>query len=516
MGTKALRVHGQTLPSATESGAEAGDAHMRAPPPAGTGRGSSVFEMVRGWWRRLSLLLQFAVTSSLVLIVGMLVVGNWVTQRISDGVIHSHASSAALYTDSFIEAKVQELATRERLSPQSEADLNTLLLPQATGQPIVGFRIWKGDTVVYSDRPEMIGVTFPPSARRQRAWEGKVSAEYGEPDSGHGPRLNVNQPVLEIYAPVRETGTDRIIALAETYQLAPTLPTELSQARLGSWIVVAGITLLMQLLQFAIVGRGSRTIHLQRTALDQRIEHLSRLLDENRMLRQRSREASRRLAELIDTNLRRVGADLHDGPVQMLGTTILRLDALSGIVSDADKTIVAEAEKEIAELREAVRDALDEIRHLSAGLSPPDITKHALRDALEIAARRHERRTRTTVALDLDDLPDDVAPAIKSSLYRLVQEGLSNAFRHAKGQGQRVTARAVDRQLMVTVEDQGDGFGAIDPFAGHGGQGLIGLRDRIEGIGGEFLIENRPGGGTCLSASFEITPNRGGPQRPHA
>lgn len=460
---------------------------------------------IRQRWTALSLSVQFTLVTSTILLVGMLVIGNWVTQRISDGVVHGNAVVAALYTDSFIEARVQELRSNSRLSPESQKALDALLIRQVIGKPIVGFRIWKGDTVVYSDRHELIGQAFAPSPLRQSAWEGNVVAEYGHPyDPSHGPSAASNAPVLEVYAPIRETGTNRIIALAETYEISPTLPNELASARLGSWLVVSAVTLAMLALQILIVQKGSRTIDEQRVSLKDRIAELSRLLAENDSLRQRANDANRRVTEMNERYLRKIGADLHDGPVQLLGMAVLRLDSLNDIVSGAEKAIAEEANEDIEALRDALSDSLAEIRNVSAGLAPPEIEKLSLDYALHMAARRHERRTGTPVRCDIAEMPSRVPLSLKACLYRFAQEGLNNAFRHANGNGQAISAKFCDNQIEVGISDTGPGLGEVGAFTESGGQGLIGLRDRVESLGGEFSISSQPGAGTCLTTRFQL------------
>ena len=68
-----------------------------------------------------------------------------------------------------------------------------------------------------------------------------------------------------------------------------------------------------------------------------------------------------------------------------------------------------------------------------------------------------------------------------------------------------LTARAEGDCITVEIEDRGPGLGNADPFSGHGGQGLIGLKDRIEALGGEFSIGRHPEGGTRVTARFEVS-----------
>jgi signal transduction histidine kinase len=264
------------------------------------------------------------------------------------------------------------------------------------------------------------------------------------------------------------------------------------------------VTMAMLALQIIIVGKGSRTITQQRSSLRERIADLSRLLGENDTLRQRANDANRRVAEMNERDLRRIGADLHDGPVQLLGMAVLRLDSLSDIVSAADKAVVEEAREDLEVLSDALRDSLEEIRNISAGLAPPDIETLSLGSALQLAARRHERRTGNPVLRNIKDLPACLPLSLKTCLYRFAQEGLANAFRHANGDGQAIAAKYSADELEVSVSDTGPGLEARHAINERQGQGLIGLRDRVESLGGEFSIRSQPGAGTCLTARFRL------------
>ena len=180
-----------------------------------------------GKGRSSSLSVRFTVVTAVILQVGMLVIGEWVARRVVEGVVRSHAAAAALYTDSFLEVPLQELRSSATLSPESMQALDALLLPQAVRKPIVAFRIWKSDTVVYAEDRSVVGRSFPPSPMRTKAQSGDVAAAY-RPPLGIEPANHFKslQPLLEIYAPVRSIGTNEIVALAETYQLAPGLAAD--------------------------------------------------------------------------------------------------------------------------------------------------------------------------------------------------------------------------------------------------------------------------------------------------
>lgn len=460
---------------------------------------------LRQRWASLSLLAQFMALTAVATLAVMGLVAHWVANRIAHGVVQAQAAVAAHYTDTFIEPYVQDLKFANHLSEANQRILDNLLQPQIVGKSIVGFRIWKGDTIVYSDRKDLIGRSFPSSPLRQRAWEGQIGVEYGALTGSEHDGVDASSvPMLEIYAPVHATGSSHVIALAETYEHSAALESELSRSRIGTWLLVGFATMHILGLQMVIVATGSQTIEDQRGALKRQIVDLERLLKENSDLRQRATEASGRVADMNDRYLRRIGADLHDGPVQHLGVAMLRLDALSDVIDEAESTATDEAREDIDVLRGTLRDAVRELRNISGGLGLPELDGLTPAAVLETVAKRHERRTGTAVRCDVGQLPQNVPTELKGCLYRFAQEGLTNAFRHARGNGQAIEATANDSEIEVRVIDTGSVEGKIAGVAGDAHQGLIGLRDRLESLGGTIDIVARPGGGTCLTARIPV------------
>jgi signal transduction histidine kinase len=454
-------------------------------------------------WGRLSLSLRFSLAASIVVLIGMGVIGSWVSARIEDGVIKAASVAAQAYIEEFVAPHLQELAAGTDISESHKAALDEVLSPHATSKPILAFRIWQGRKVVYSNRRDIIGKVFPETEALAAAWKGTVVGEFDHTSEEHlSGTVPSHTPLLEIYAPVRDReDASRIIALAETYEVAADLKHELSTAQFQSWLVVGAVTLAIMGSLFGIVHNGSRTIERQRRSLEERISELSRLLAENSELRRRVNQANERMADTNERLLRRIGADLHDGPVQLLGLSLLKLGDLCEAIEESNPQILANSDATDI-MRAALSEAIQEIRNLSAGLSPPDIEKLSLKDTLQLAARKHKQRTGTEVRCELDIENVDVPFSLKTCLYRFAQEGLNNAFQHAGGAGQVVTARRRAGELEVRIADAGPGLAAGPGFSRGGGQGLGGLRDRIESLGGTFEIHSEIGKGTTLVARF--------------
>ena len=450
-------------------------------------------------WQHLNLAGQFALAGSLVLLVGMIVIGVWVTRQIEDGVTRNTAASTALYMTSFVEPLVQELSHSDTLSPDRQAELDTLREGTLLAQRIVSFKIWKeGGLIAYSSRKPIIGKTFDTTPNLRRAWLGDVAAEFDTLDDDEDAEERAaGLPLLEMYSPIRQTGTGRIIAVAEFYETADALKSNLFWANLESWFVVGAVTLTMFGLLSSIVLRGSQTIDRQHFALEQRVGELSRLLSQNVELRDRVQRASRRTTEINEKYLRRIGADLHDGPAQLLALAALRLDALNPHLANSPSN-PSGGRSDIDVVRESLADALTDIRAISTGLTLPELDDLTPAKLLRNAASAHERRTRTTVDLDIQSVPDALDKSMKICLYRFVQEALSNAFRHAGGAGQRLTCRIDGEKLEVVVSDTGPGFDPSTKVEGAQGLGLPGLHERIESFGGTLQVVSVPGQGTRL------------------
>lgn len=458
-------------------------------------------------WSRLSLTGQFALAGFLVLCMGMLVLGFWVTEKIERGVTSNTAASAALYVESFIAPLVQELASGDTIHAENRALLDELLTTSEMGRSVVSFKIWKeGGLVVYSSREAIIGQRFPVTDNLRQAWAGGVASEFDTlVDEEDALERKTGVPLLEMYCPIHEDRTGRIIAVAEFYEGAQSLRDDLFRAQLQTWFIVAMVTLAMFGALFGIVNRGSRTIERQRRDLEQRVFELSRLIEVNDGLHMRVRRASQRTAELNERYLKRVSADLHDGPAQHLSLALLRLDSLMPDATTLQPESGARTDPDIETIRSSLVDAITEIRSICTGMNLPDLGQLPLDQVVRKVAHSHERRTGTTVALELDEIPGQVPESLKICVYRFVQEGLSNAFRHAEGRGQRVVCAHAHGGLAVEVADTGPGMPAAPLDRGElRGLGLDGLRERIESLGGRFVVESVPGQGTSLRMNCEL------------
>lgn len=431
-------------------------------------------------WTGMSLAGQFLLGGAAVLLGGMLIIGLWVTDRIETGVIENSAVATALYVDSIIAPLLPSFDATTGLGDGARRALDETLSQGALGQRLVVFKIWLADgSVIYSSDAALVGQRFVPTPNLLQAFAGKVAAEFDElSDEENATERGGGEPLLEIYSPIREAWSGRIVAVAEFYEIAGELQGSLNAARSESWIVVAAVTLGMLGLLSGIVLRGNTVIKQQRRSLETQVGDLSRLLAVNEQLRQHLQSASARGAALNERYLRRISADLHDGPVQLMALASLRLGGNS----------IATEPAELEGIRSVLDDAMREIRDVCNGLALPEVETLTLTALLGAATRAHEHRTGHAVRLAAPDGDLALSQTEKIAIYRFVQEGLNNASRHGGGKALSVTASVDEDGLRVTVGDAGPGF---DIAASRGaGLGLAGLRDRIESLGGRFGIES--------------------------
>ncbi len=449
-------------------------------------------------WNGRSLASQFFIMGGLVSLAAMFVVGLIVTRLIENAVIHNSGAATALYVDSVVAPLLPDMQTESLLDEASAKALDETLGQGALGRRLVSFKLWRSDgTILYSNEKELVGKRFAVNSKLAQAFAGSLVARYevaSDPESAEERRLG--KPLMEIYNPVLQPWSGEAVAVLEFYETAEGLEDSLASTRFWSWLSVAGLTAIFFLVLSILVFRGSHTIEVQREALRARVDELSALLAENRGLQRRLRLSSQRAAALNETYLRSIGADLHDGPAQHIAYASLRLD--SNLLVDAT-TMPETRQKELAWIRSSLAEAMKEIRDICKGLILPQIEKASMTDIVKRVVEAHQQKTGTHVDMKIDEDGQELAAAVKICIYRFVQEALNNAYRHGRGVEQTVRAASRDRNVRIEVSDRGEGFdpNQVRPAS----LGLVGLRERIDSLGGEFDIKTGEGG-TIVTMSF--------------
>jgi signal transduction histidine kinase len=456
-----------------------------------------LFAGLRQHW---TLSAQFLLASLIISIGGMLVIGLLVSRQIEDGVLNRTASITALYVDSVVAPRLQALAEQPRLDDAQVKTLTWLLTSTPLADRIVTYKVWslQGD-VLYSPEPQLIGQHFPIDTGLAQAMHGTVSVDMSDLSEPENVAERQRwKRLVEVYVPVRDGARQRVIAVTEFYQLPDEIDGAITAALWRTWAIVAGTTLVMYVLLAGIVRRGSNTIVQQQRALREKVLELSQLLAQNQRLHERVRQAANRTTALNEQSLRRIGADLHDGPAQALALALLRLDTVAP--SEGEPSRQSEA---LAVVQKAVKEAMGEVRAIATGLRLPELQPLSLTEVAERAVQAHERRSGTPVELHLDGLPEQAPLAVKIALLRSLQETLSNATRHGGGIDVRAHVRVEADRLYLTVSDAGPGFDWTVVDA-EGRLGLAGVRERAELLGGDFHIDTAPARGAVVQMYWPL------------
>jgi signal transduction histidine kinase len=447
--------------------------------------------------------------SFLVLVAAMAGIGAWVARQIEDGVVQRTAATTALYVDSLVAPPLQDLATGQTLTVESQDRLQWLFADTPLGREVVLFQVWDDEgRTVYSTVPGLVGQQLPMDEDLREAFTGRVAASIGDAEAGAvldegAPR----QDLIEIYSPVRNRGTNEVIAVAEFYYAADALREDIAVAQRRSWIVLGGATLLIYLLLSAFVGRASDTIERQQQALADQVSALTTLLQQNEELHQRVRGAAERTVALNERFLRRFSAELHDGPAQDLSLALLRLDNVAAHhAEDVGGEANGQVGEEIGLIQSSLRRALQELRSTSSGNLLPELAGMTVGGAIDHVAGGHRRRHGADIEVVVEDLPEQAPLATKIALYRVIQEALSNTWRHASGSRVVVHVQGERDRIRIEIADEGPGF----DLSAHNGPserlGLVGMRERVESLGGTFRIESEPERGTRIFADLPLAP----------
>jgi signal transduction histidine kinase len=197
-----------------------------------------------------------------------------------------------------------------------------------------------------------------------------------------------------------------------------------------------------------------------------------------------------RIVAASDEVRRRIEQDLHDGAQQRLIALALRLR-----MAAEPSTERGEPRTEMTDAAAELMGIVDDLREISRGIHPAILSTAGLRSALRALGRR------SVVPVELDVRVDSrLSEPVEVGIYYVVSEMLANAEKHARASVVEVSAEAADGMLRVRVRD--DGIGGADPVRG---SGLLGLKDRIEALGGTFSVHSPLGRGTTVICEVPVT-----------
>jgi signal transduction histidine kinase len=464
-----------------------------------------MFTALQQAFRNLSFSRQFLLAIITILTIGMLVIGSWIGHLIETNAVNRTAAISAVYLESMSAAKLQGWPKNGTVDETTHEELDHIFIDGPLHREVLRFKLWDADgRIDYSNDHAQIGHVFPVRGRLAAAFEGKVQAQISDlKEIDNLPeQINWNQ-LLEIYVPIRSASDGKIFAVAEFYLSVENLKKDIRAAQERSWGLVALSTLAVYLLLYSLVRRANNTIIEQQRDLRQQLQQLHTVLEENERMREQLREAGVSTTALNEEFLLRIAADLHDGPAQTIAFALMRFDEFAttcrGCLSSQ-----GDAPNELNSIQDALQLSLKDVRKISSGLSIPGMAEMSLADTARRAVLDFERLSGQKVRTEIDDTLGNAPLAVKITVYRLLQESLTNCWRHAPGGSPQASVKKSDGEVLVTITDHGTGF---DPQAAAvaGRLGLAFMRERVRLLGGIFELDSAPGRGTKIHARLPLS-----------
>jgi signal transduction histidine kinase len=206
---------------------------------------------------------------------------------------------------------------------------------------------------------------------------------------------------------------------------------------------------------------------------------------------------SARLVEAQETERRAISRELHDEVGQSLSAVLIELRNLSAGLATKSKEHLTERVETIKSL---VEGTIRVVRNMALLLRPSMLDDLGLVPAVEWYAREMSRRGEIEVEVHEENVSEELPDPVKLCVYRMVQEALNNASRHAAAKNARVELKQTSDAIRVKITDDGRGF---DPRRTRG-MGLLGMEERVKRLGGTIQVDSQPGAGTTVHAELPL------------
>ncbi len=249
------------------------------------------------------------------------------------------------------------------------------------------------------------------------------------------------------------------------------------------------------LLTFGVTFGGGFILALLTIRSTLRLEHeLELRLAENARSRADLRELSARLLKAQESERRTLARELHDEVGQSL--TAILMETGGAECAESPERV----REHLASIRSLAEKTVNQVRDIALLLRPSMLDDFGLAPALNWHAREMAKRSGMRIHLAADDAVNDISEEHKTCIYRLVQEALNNAARHAGARTVEVSVRREQGQVVCEIRDDGVGFDAANTR----GMGLLGMEERVNRLGGSFLVTSQPGRGALIRAVLPL------------
>ena len=244
------------------------------------------------------------------------------------------------------------------------------------------------------------------------------------------------------------------------------------------------------------------------TALKKSERHYSELLEKSDHLQEQLRQLSRQILSTQEEERREISRELHDVIAQTLTGINVRLAALSKEAATNTKGL----DRNIARTRLLVEKSVNIVHRFARELRPAVLDDLGLIPALHTFMKDFTTRTGVRTRLTAFAGVEQLDTARRTALYRVAQEALNNVARHAQASRVDVTIQKDPQGVCMKIQDNGRSFQVERTLCANNGKrlGLLGMRERLEMVGGKFVIVSLPGQGTTITAQIPFGKTRGG------
>lgn len=234
----------------------------------------------------------------------------------------------------------------------------------------------------------------------------------------------------------------------------------------------------------------------------------AKMLDSLKIQELRVRQLLAQAVSTQEEERKRISVDLHDSVAQWLAAASYRVQTFSALVADGNNS---KARDELEAMETTINKSLKELRRLMIGLRPPALDElglnHALRQSLE-----ELKADGIVCGFREVGTPVRLASSTEIAVYRIVQEALANIRKHAGATKVNISLQFLADRLIVEVRDNGRGFDfykTLDSAISVGRMGLLGMKQRVETLGGDIRINTREGAGTTIILSLPTQSREG-------
>jgi signal transduction histidine kinase len=214
-------------------------------------------------------------------------------------------------------------------------------------------------------------------------------------------------------------------------------------------------------------------------------------------------QACKRILAVTEEELQHIILNIHDGPVQKLFAASSQVELMLGRARRAPQDALCDLETDLSRVAMLLQESLGEIKNSLGTFRPPEFRRRSLASVLHGLVLQHETLTGVNVNLRVEGSAPQVSLPVKIALYRIMQEALSNAYRHANVDSLDALLSSDGSWVTLEVVDNGPGF-EPPPLEGPSGTereehiGLRGMRDRAQLVGGLMKLTSSLGHGTRI------------------